>query len=260
MAKRFSSLTKSKTELLHRELRSKYEDFSEIELEKLYQKLKSEHESLKTYADLQKQDEDKNKELNNKRKVANLEVKREERAAYSRMSTLQQIGSIFSTPKQLSQAHEEAMRKENQLHALYMSHKTDKYKAELARRKKIYHELKVLSELRKQIKDKRVRSLANATIKKVRSTSSATKRKHVSKSGNVIPCPYCERTHETVEMVLDHIYPVAKGGLDTDENTVLVCKQCNTKKSDKTLMVFCTQMKFDYTKVGARLMKMGKGV
>jgi CRISPR/Cas system Type II protein with McrA/HNH and RuvC-like nuclease domain len=59
-------------------------------------------------------------------------------------------------------------------------------------------------------------------------------------------------------MVLDHIYPVAKGGLDTDENTVLVCNQCNTKKSDKTLMVFCTQMKFDYAKVGARLLKMGK--
>jgi 5-methylcytosine-specific restriction endonuclease McrA len=152
------------------------------------------------------------------------------------------------------------MRKENQLHALFMSHKTDKYKEQIIRRKKIYHELKVLSELRKHIKDKRVRSLANATIKKVRSTSSATKRKHVSKSAAVISCPYCERTHITEEMVLDHIYPVAKGGLDTDENTVLVCKQCNTKKSDKTLGVFCMQMKFDYAKVGARLIKMGKGV
>ncbi len=231
-----------------------------MELEKIYQDFKAEYENLKTYAELQKADEDKGKELNTKWKAAQAEVKREERLAFSRMSTLQQIGSIFSAPKQLSVAHEDAKKKVSQLHSQYMSHKTDKYTVEIARRKKIYHELKVLSELRKQIKDKRVRSLANAKIKKVRSTSSATKRKHVSKSGDVIACPYCERTHETVEMVLDHIYPVAKGGLDTDENTVLVCKQCNTKKSDKTLGVFCTQMKFDYAKVGARLIKMGKGV
>ena len=260
MANRFSSLTKTKTESLHKELRAKYEDCSEIELDELYQEFKSEYEQLKTYSDLQKQDEDRAKDLLKKWRAAHLEIKREERAAYSRMGTLQQIGSIFSRPKHLSAEHEEAKKKADQLHSQHMNHQTNKYSEEVAKRKKIYHELKVISELRKQIKDKRVRSLANAKINKVRSTSSSTKRKHVSKSGNIIACPYCEQVHETVEMVLDHIYPVAKGGLDTDENTVLVCNQCNIKKSDKTLMVFCTQMKFDYAKVGARLMKMGKGV
>ena len=48
MANRFSSLTKTKTESLHKELRAKYEDCSEIELDELYQEFKSEYEQLKT--------------------------------------------------------------------------------------------------------------------------------------------------------------------------------------------------------------------
>jgi 5-methylcytosine-specific restriction endonuclease McrA len=176
------------------------------------------------------------------------------------MNKLQQITSIFSKPEYLSAAHEEAKKRLDQLNSQHVSHKINKYPEEIAKRKKIYHELQVLSEIRTKIRDKRVRSLANAKINKVRSTSSSTKRKHISKSEKIIACTYCERVHETVGMVMDHIYPIAKGGLDTPENTVLVCIQCNTKKSDKTLMVFCTQMKFDYLKVGERLLKMGKGV
>ena len=112
MANRFSSLTKNKTESLHKELRAKYEDCSEIELDELYQEFKSEYEQLKTYSDLQKQDEDRAKDLQKKWRAAHLEIKREERAAYSRMGTLQQIGSIFSRPKHLSAAHEEAKKKQ----------------------------------------------------------------------------------------------------------------------------------------------------
>ncbi|MCF8169286.1 MAG: HNH endonuclease [Rhodoferax sp.] len=260
MASRFSSLSKSNTELLHKELRANYGSCSEIELDRLYHEFKSEHERLKVFLDLQRQDEDKRKDILNKLRVAQLEIKREERAAYSSMSTLQRLGSIFSTPKQLSVEHDDAKRKVSELHSQYMNLKNDRYSTEVAKRKKIYHVLKVLSELREEIKNKRVRSLANASIGKARSTSSSTKRKHISQTREVIACPYCECQFETVDMVLDHIYPIAKGGLDTRENTVLVCKQCNMRKSDKTLMVFCNQMRLDHSKVFDRLLKMGKGI
>lgn len=226
----------------------------------MYQTLKSEYDRLKSYLDLQKKDEDKDNESRKAWWTIKSKIKEEEHAAILKMNKLQQIKSIFSKPEYLSAAHEEAKNRLDQLNSQHISHKLNKYPEEIANRKKIYHELKVLSEIRTKIRDKRVRSLANAKINKVRSTSSSTKRKLVSKSPKIIACTYCERVHETASMVMDHIYPIAKGGLDMPENAVLVCVECNTKKSDKTVMVFCTQMKFDYLKVAEKLSKMGKDV
>jgi hypothetical protein len=54
MTKRFSSLTKNKTVSLYQAILAKYENFSEIEIEKIYQTLKSKYDRLKIYLDLQK--------------------------------------------------------------------------------------------------------------------------------------------------------------------------------------------------------------
>ena len=42
-------------------------------------------------------------------------------------------------------------------------------------------------------------------------------------------CYWCGADANTV----DHIVPVAKGGLDVDENLVASCKKCNYSKQDK---------------------------
>ena len=258
MAKSFTSLNKSKTALLHKEIRKNFAQLSSLEVEECYKKIKSEYDELKYYSDKHKEQEDKYKELRSERLYAQAKVRQEEREAISNMSTLRQIGSIFSAPQHYSSQHDAAKKRLEVIDRALESHKTDTYTKEVARRKKIYHELKVLSEIRKELKAERVRSLANAKMNKVRSTSSALKKKHVSKSEKNQECPYCENVYETTELVLDHIYPVSRGGLDTKENTVLVCQTCNSKKSDKTLMIFCRLMKFDHADVCDRLIELGK--
>ena len=231
-----------------------------MEIEEYYKEIKSEYDRLKFYTDRHKEEENRYKELRSQSRYAQAKVREEERGAISRMSTLRQIGSIFSMPKHLSVEHDLAKKRVEEIEKSLRNQKTDSYSNEIARRKKIYHELKVLSEIRKERNTERVRSLANAKMNKVRSTSSSLKRKHVSKSDSSNGCPYCAKVYQTSDLVLDHIYPVAKGGLDTEENTVLVCQKCNSKKSDKTLLIFCRLMKLSHTEVCERLLKMGKAV
>jgi hypothetical protein len=67
-----------------------------------------------------------------------------------------------------------------------------------------------------------------------------TKRKSISKrvrfsvfSRDGFACRYCGATSETVQLVIDHIEPVSKGGSDEPENLVTACQPCNAGKSDK---------------------------
>jgi hypothetical protein len=69
-----------------------------------------------------------------------------------------------------------------------------------------------------------------------------TKRKAISKrirfavfSRDGFACRYCGATSEKVQLVLDHIHPVSKGGTDEPENLVTSCFDCNSGKSDKTI-------------------------
>lgn len=70
-------------------------------------------------------------------------------------------------------------------------------------------------------------------------------------------CPYCERPLED-DIHADHIYPVSLGGLSTEQNMVLVCATCNSRKSNKTLREFCLEARLDFQSIARRLMSLGK--
>ncbi|WP_404399912.1 HNH endonuclease [Idiomarina seosinensis] len=57
-------------------------------------------------------------------------------------------------------------------------------------------------------------------------------------------CPYCGEDIG-VEPHADHIYPISKGGLSTESNMVLVCKDCNLAKSNYTLREFIERQRLN---------------
>ena len=65
-------------------------------------------------------------------------------------------------------------------------------------------------------------------------------------------CPYCEGDLGENPHA-DHIYPLNKGGQETETNMVLVCAACNLSKSDKTLFEFCADKGFSFDEVSDRL-------
>ncbi|MFL2982968.1 MAG: HNH endonuclease [Candidatus Neomarinimicrobiota bacterium] len=46
-------------------------------------------------------------------------------------------------------------------------------------------------------------------------------------------CQYCGLSN--ISLTIDHIIPKGRGGMDTWENLVAACKQCNQKKGDKLI-------------------------
>jgi 5-methylcytosine-specific restriction endonuclease McrA len=73
-------------------------------------------------------------------------------------------------------------------------------------------------------------------------------------------CPYCTNLSDVNLAEADHIHPVNKGGLTTLQNMVLICKKCNSKKTNLMLRVFCKKYSYDYNEVCDRLEKLGKDV
>ncbi len=53
-------------------------------------------------------------------------------------------------------------------------------------------------------------------------------------------CAYCGVKHD--RLALDHILPKSKGGRDTGDNLIKVCKSCNSSKGDKDLLEWCYQL------------------
>lgn len=43
-------------------------------------------------------------------------------------------------------------------------------------------------------------------------------------------CYYCEKTFKAAELTMDHLVPLARGGLSKKNNLVPACKECNAKK------------------------------
>lgn len=73
-------------------------------------------------------------------------------------------------------------------------------------------------------------------------------------------CPYCNSSNEIKTAEADHIHPVNKGGMTTMQNMVLICKKCNSKKTNLMLRVFCKKQGFNYNEVCERLERLGKDV
>lgn len=73
-------------------------------------------------------------------------------------------------------------------------------------------------------------------------------------------CPYCNNKTSREDSDADHIYPVAKGGLTTFQNMVLICQKCNASKSSNTLRVFASRNNYDYLEICSRLERMGKDI
>jgi 5-methylcytosine-specific restriction endonuclease McrA len=49
-------------------------------------------------------------------------------------------------------------------------------------------------------------------------------------------CHYCEQTVAPVELTMDHLVPLARGGRSTRGNLVPACRDCNQKKKGLLLM------------------------
>lgn len=47
-------------------------------------------------------------------------------------------------------------------------------------------------------------------------------------------CYHCEEKFRPQELTMDHLIPIARGGMTSKNNCVPSCKACNTKKGYKT--------------------------
>lgn len=43
-------------------------------------------------------------------------------------------------------------------------------------------------------------------------------------------CHYCEKKFKSQDLTMDHLVPLARGGLSSKNNLVPACKECNAKK------------------------------
>ena len=127
-------------------------------------------------------------------------------------------------------------------------------RAEVAARRAVEKEL---TRLRQVEKEARIVAMAAAHAGKTRQLAQ-TVRRNIEHQRALLPiCPYCGSVlGEDPEA--DHIYPVSRGGLSTEENMVFVCALCNGKKRDKTLREFIRTMKLEHSAVEQRLELLGK--
>ncbi len=47
-------------------------------------------------------------------------------------------------------------------------------------------------------------------------------------------CYHCEKKFAALELTMDHLIPIARGGKSDKKNCVPSCKECNTRKGYKT--------------------------
>ena len=73
------------------------------------------------------------------------------------------------------------------------------------------------------------------------------KRKHLSARELIFDrdnyiCYICNKKFTKIDLQIDHLFPVAKGGTNTLNNLFTICRPCNQKKRDKldlTLALEC---------------------
>ena len=51
-------------------------------------------------------------------------------------------------------------------------------------------------------------------------------------------CQYCGRKSPQIELQIDHIVPLSKGGKNEKENMIVACVECNLGKGDLSIVSF----------------------
>lgn len=81
------------------------------------------------------------------------------------------------------------------------------------------------------------RAYAASYFEQTRKLGAVIRKKLLEQELFLVGCPYCGNAMGDTPHA-DHIYPISKGGLSTIQNMVLVCSECNLRKSDITLREF----------------------
>lgn len=180
--------------------------------------------------------------LENKKKVLDLVEK--------------EVEEVIRTTKNLNDLRNEILKIEEEIKTL--NNKINLYNKE---NPKISEALKLIFPNIKKRTRERERSAKIAAFNNKARTGSQTVKDDLLKSiknKSKWKCPYCDLNNSIDGAVADHIYPINKGGLSIPENMVLICEDCNKKKSNLVLRVFCKKSNFDFDIVCERLEKQGK--
>ena len=110
------------------------------------------------------------------------------------------------------------------------------------------------------VKKRETSSIVAAHKNRVREAGSNVSQKLRKEKKYPYDCPYCNQEISKGYDHVDHIMPIAKGGMSVIENMILVCEGCNLEKSDQTLRNFCKIKSFDFDKIAKKLEKQGKWV
>ncbi len=251
----YSSLTVKNTKALHKDIESKYLNMGEAELLEVYSQKKLRHDELGVFTQLSKNQDEEYKNYQRKRLELERDLKKSRSDAINKLSAFGFAKSIFSerekSASEVAAANRIEVHKKDSL-------KFADYSEEISERKSLYHDLIVLRSLIKKKNDARIKALAKKATNKSRDGAGTLKKRQLQGTQGMLVCPYCKKNSHNA--VLDHIYPIALGGLTTDGNTVLICEPCNRSKGKTTLVVFCKKNKFNYSEVIDRLLDLGKSI
>ena len=120
--------------------------------------------------------------------------------------------------------------------------------------------LEYLNQKKKKTKERERTAKIAAYEGNARTGTISVKQQLLNVCSSKFKCPYCNNKTFREDSDADHIYPIAKGGLTTFQNMVLICKKCNASKSSNTLRVFSTRNNYNYLEICSRLEAMGKDV
>ena len=87
-------------------------------------------------------------------------------------------------------------------------------------------------------------------------------RKHAARNiyGDWPDCPYCGAPFYWLDGEADHIVPIIAGGSNSEDNTALVCGDCNHKKAGKRPREWLLEMGYSLNDCRSLLQEQAKRV
>ena len=120
--------------------------------------------------------------------------------------------------------------------------------------------IKIINAVLPEVKKNERRARLNAYENRARFGSQQLKTQELSQIEIPYQCPYCENFSEVSNLELDHIHPTSWGGLSMRQNVILVCNECNRRKSNTPLRRFAINYNLNYEEICNRLEALGKFV